>query len=147
MRNAPHLKLDAAAVDDTDRAQRAIGDVPVMRLALLMVVLTVPVGAVGVRLVRLQGQLTGEFTAAWRTTTLTEEPIPCRNGRILSADGQVLAHDRLRYDIQVHYRWLEEPPDERWLTRQALSRLSRRDRRRTALVAEAKQRKIGRAHV
>src|SRR5690606_20965633 len=116
-----------------------IGDVPVLRIAVLMAVLIIPVGAVCARLIQLQGSLTDEFTAAWQVTTTTEEPIPCRDGRILSADGQVLAHDRLRYDVAVHYRWIEEPADERWLTQQALSRLSRHERRQQALVDQAKR--------
>ncbi len=140
MRNAPYLKLDSAADDGAEGSRVAIGDVPVMRIAVLMLLLTLPVAAVGARLVWLQGRLTEAYAAAWETTTVSEEPIPCRDGRILSADGQILAHDRLRYDVLVHFRWLEEPADERWLTQQALSRLSRRDRRRTARVDEAEQR-------
>ncbi|MGD9855789.1 MAG: peptidoglycan D,D-transpeptidase FtsI family protein [Planctomycetaceae bacterium] len=139
MRNAPLLKLDERQSESADRSPHVVGDVPALRVALLMGLLFVPILGVGARLVRLQGQLTGEFAAAWQTTTFSKEPIPCRDGRILSADGQVLAHDRLRYDILVHYRWLEDPPDERWLTQQALSRLHRRDRRRTAMVENARQ--------
>ncbi|MBX3436288.1 MAG: hypothetical protein KF861_02275, partial [Planctomycetaceae bacterium] len=139
MRNAPLLRLEAGSSEDSDRSQPVLVGVPAIRIALLMLVLVAPTGAVSARLWRLQGQLTGEFAAAWQTTKVNEESIPCRDGRILSADGQVLAHDRLRSDLHVHYRWLEVPVDERWLMQQALARLSRQDRRRPALVEHAKQ--------
>ena len=61
------------------------------------------------------------------------ELLPAPRGRILTRDGTVLAQDEQRLALAVSYRWLEEPPQETWLRRQAKARLSataRRDARR-----------------
>jgi cell division protein FtsI/penicillin-binding protein 2 len=63
-------------------------------------------------------------------------------GRILARDGTVLACDRETPALAVHYRWLEEPADPRWVRRMARSRLSRTDRKdpRRMAAAEAEVR-------
>lgn len=63
------------------------------------------------------------------------ELLPAPRGRILTRDGTVLAQDEQRLALAVSYRWLEEPPQEAWLRRQARARLSaaeQRDARRVA---------------
>jgi len=54
--------------------------------------------------------------------------VPGVRGRILARDGTVLARDEEKPALAVHYRWLQEPPDPRWLRLTARSRLSRRER-------------------
>jgi penicillin-binding protein 2 len=78
----------------------------------------------------------------WRRATLAERetrsrPLPAPRGTI-RAGGTVLARDRCVSNLAVHYRYLERPVDDAWLTGQARSRLRRRDRANPARVAEAK---------
>src|SRR5262249_3353445 len=76
-----------------------------------------------------QSQLTEESSADFERPMERFEPFPTHDGRILAADGEVLAEDRDVYGVKVHYRWLEEPPDPAWLKGQALGRLDRVARR------------------
>lgn len=111
---------------------------PGARLAWLFVAMTLPLLVVAGRLIHLQGFVAEGFAIETRHETESLEPIPARNGRILSSDGTVLAYDDERFRVLVHYRWLEEPPDERWLRDEALSRLSRAERRDKTKVEQAK---------
>lgn len=56
--------------------------------------------------------------------------------RILARDGTVLAADSVVPALAVHYRYLEEPPNEAWLASRARSRLPPRMRRQPAAVAD-----------
>lgn len=57
--------------------------------------------------------------------------------RILARDGTVLAEDRVVPALAVHYRYLEEPPNEAWLLATARRQLAPRARRQPeALAAE-----------
>ncbi|MFM8219681.1 MAG: hypothetical protein ACKOJF_12265, partial [Planctomycetaceae bacterium] len=49
----------------------------------------------------------------------------------------MLAEDELSYSLQVHYRWLEEPPDPGWLKAQSLRKLDRSGRRDPRRIAQA----------
>jgi penicillin-binding protein 2 len=109
------------------------------RLIWLFVAFAMPLAVVSARLVQLQCFLADEYVAAFETTTDSIEPIPTTNGRICLGDGRVLAEDVERYNISVHYRWLEDPPDEQWLTRQAVSGLTRAERRNRTIVAARKK--------
>jgi penicillin-binding protein 2 len=60
-------------------------------------------------------------------------------GRILARDGTVLATDRKAQALAVHYRYLQSPPDSRWLRRLAVARLTRAERRDRRKVAAAEQ--------
>jgi len=111
------------------------------RLVWLFIAFTLPLIAVAARLVQLQCFLADEYVAAFETTTDSLEAIPSTDGRIYAADGRVLAEDVERYNISVHYRWLEDPPNEHWLRRQAIAGLSRAERR-NRIVVEAQKRKI-----
>jgi penicillin-binding protein 2 len=61
--------------------------------------------------------------------------LPAPRGRILARDGTVLAYDRTIHALAVEYRWLQEPPDERWLRNTVRSRLPKSDRKNAAKVA------------
>lgn len=109
------------------------------RLGVLFLLLLLPLGMVGIRAAWLQTAGRERYLAVWERTSERLEPIPARDGRILSADGQVLAFDETRYELTVHYRWLESPPDEAWLKRQTLSRLSSTDRKDPEKQASARR--------
>lgn len=107
---------------------------PGMRLGLWFVLCAACLGGIALRLVQLQWKLSGAYLAEFNRTIEKREPIPSRDGRILTAEGHVLAEDVEIFSVQAHYRWLEEPVNPGWLKQQALSRLKRADRRRPALV-------------
>ncbi len=70
---------------------------------------------------------------------MREQLVPGVRGRILAANGAVLAVDKETRALAVHYRWIEEPADAgwlRWMARQWLDRSARRDPQRLA-AAEA----------
>jgi penicillin-binding protein 2 len=64
--------------------------------------------------------------------------LPAARGRILARDGTVLAYDRTIHAVAVEYRWLQEPPDERWLRNTIRLRLPKSDRKNAAKVAAEK---------
>uniref|UniRef100_A0A7C4LNB4 Penicillin-binding protein 2 n=1 Tax=Schlesneria paludicola TaxID=360056 RepID=A0A7C4LNB4_9PLAN len=119
---------------------------PARRMGWLAIWFTLPLFAVALRLADLQGRLQPLFLEVFAQTRTVEEDLPARNGRILGSDGAVLADDVTSYDLLVHYRWLEEPPDPQWLRRQAWSRLSRTERRQSALVAHEMMQAQARQH-
>lgn len=139
MRNRPHINWEAESFEEDDSSRSTNENSPTLRCGLLIAVLLIPLATIAARLTFVQRHLGPTFAAAWETTTTVEEPLPCRDGRILSADGQVLAQDRLRFDVQVHYRWIEAPADEGWVKQRALAQLTRRDRRDPDKVAAAKE--------
>jgi len=102
---------------------------PVRRLSILFLLICLPLIVISIRLTILQTQLSGQFVIPGEQVQETIESIPTRNGRILSADGSLLAHDIQQFNVLVHYRWLEQPANELWLQQQARSRLSHSDRR------------------
>jgi penicillin-binding protein 2 len=69
-----------------------------------------------------------------------EMVLPASRGRILARDGTVLAYDRTVEAVAVHYRWLQEPPDEHWLRTTVRLRLSRGDRQNAQKLAAEKAR-------
>ncbi len=111
---------------------------PGVRLVWLFVAMTLPLLVVAGRLVHLQGFVAEGFAVETRRESETVETIPARHGRILASDGTVLALDEERYRVLVHYRWLEEPPNERWLRDEVVARLSRAERRDKTKVEQAK---------
>lgn len=119
---------------DADRA-------PGLRLVVLWLGMIVPLLVVAVRMIQLQTSLRDEYVTGFQQTYETREVIPARDGRILAADGSVLAGDVERFDLQVHYRSLQEPADPRWLRSEALKRLSRQERRDRKRV-EAEQERV-----
>ncbi|QDT55353.1 Stage V sporulation protein D [Caulifigura coniformis] len=105
------------------------GNAPASRIRLLALGFGVMLVVVVGRVAHLQGVVADRFVVQWDETSTVLEPIPASHGRIVSSDGVVLAFDRTRFDLSVHYRWLEEPPSARWLSQQARQRLAPRDRR------------------
>jgi len=117
---------------------------PAGRLVWLFVAIALPLAAVAGRLAQLQCWLVDDYVSSFATTTESFESVPSADGRIYGSDGRVLAEDVERDNISVHYRWLEDPPDERWLLQQALSKLSRAERRNRAFVEAEKRRVLDR---
>jgi len=77
------------------------------------------------------------FRAAAAKPLEKSRPLPGIRGRILSRDSQVLAVDKRVSSLAVHFRYLEEPPNTRWLRSQARARISRDEpNRATKLAAE-----------
>jgi penicillin-binding protein 2 len=58
-----------------------------------------------------------------------ETVLPAARGRILARDGSVLARDESIRALAVEYRWLQDPPDERWLRNMVRLRLRKNDRK------------------
>ena len=112
---------------------------PAARLVWLFVLLCLPPVCVVARLVQLQQRLSEPIVASSERTHETTEIIPTRNGRILGADGRVLARDAGQFEVLVNYRWLEEPANPAWLRRQTLARLGRAERTDPERVAAAEQ--------
>ena len=119
---------------DADRA-------PGLRLVWLWLGMIVPLFVVAVRMMQLQVGLREDFATGFEQTYEVREEIPARDGRILAADGSVLAGEVERYDLQVHYRLAQEPADARWLRSEVLKRLSRLERRDKKLI-EAEERRV-----
>jgi penicillin-binding protein 2 len=136
MRNRPFIDHSPSAPDDPPR----LDGVPQLRLLVLFVAIALPVLVIAGRLAWLQVVIPDRFLAGWDRTFESEEPVASRDGRILTADGRVLAEDEVRFDVAVHYRWLEDPPDERWLKARALEQLKPRNRRDPQRIADARQR-------
>lgn len=143
MRNRPTSIFDRSS----DRNGGSAFDVdaePGVRLVWLFVVMTLPLLVVAGRLIHLQGFVAEGFAAETQHEIESVEAIPARNGRILASDGTVLALDDERHQLLVHYRWLEEPPNEDWLRHEAISRLSRSERRDKEKVEQAKTKVLAR---
>ena len=67
-----------------------------------------------------------------------ETVLPAARGRILARDGTVLACDETIRAVAVEYRWLQEPPDERWLRNMVRMRLPKNDRKNAEKFAAEK---------
>lgn len=129
------LRPDARRLSAHDVMTETLDANPARRMGWLAAWLTLPLFVIALRLADLQCRLQPLFLDVFAQTRTIEEELPARNGRILGADGSVLADDVTHYDVLVHYRWLEQPPDPTWLRRQAWARLSRAERRYSHLVA------------
>ncbi len=129
-------------VDKTEGAGPAwnVDRNPQFRLMLLWLVMLVPILAIIVRIGQLQLGLRDEFASAFLQTWETLEELPARDGRILAADGSVLAGDLERYDLAVYYPAIQDPPDDEWIKAKAKPRLSKLDRKdKNKLAAEKKK--------
>lgn len=122
--------------DDSQQASRWDADrAPRLRLVLLWLGMIVPLIVVAARMMQLQVALRADFTSGFEQTYEVREEIPARDGRILAADGSVLAGEIERYELQVHFRLIQEPADASWLRREASKQLNRLERRDKKLVA------------
>lgn len=137
MRNRPTPMFESGSA----RAGGSAFDVdaePGVRLVWLFVAMTLPLLVVAGRLIHLQGFVAEGFAVETRHEVESVEDIPATNGRILASDGTVLALDDERHQLLVHFRWLEEPPNESWLRHEAMSRLSRSERRDKTNIEQGK---------
>jgi penicillin-binding protein 2 len=137
MRNQLHI--DWRTQESTPRSGLDFDAAPGQRLVGLAVVIVFPLVLIAARVAQLQLALQPAYVEPFFQTRQVVEDLPARQGRILAADGAVLADDVLTYDLLVHYRWLEDPIDRRWLRSKVWERLSRRERRLPAVVAGEEQ--------
>lgn len=108
------------------------------RLVALFGCIALAFTAIGLRLAWIQTQLTDEYVSEFDFTRVEFEVIPGRDGRILT-DSLVLASDIVRYDVEAHYRWLEDPPNPDWLSRRARLKVPRGQRGDTARMEAARE--------
>ena len=113
---------------------------PGLRLAMLWLGIAVPLLAVAIRMGQLQIVLRDDFARGFDKPRVVQESFSARNGRILAADGSVLADDEEKYDLQIHYRLIQDPVDERWLRSEALRGLNRVEWKDKLLVAQEMER-------
>ena len=139
MHNRPTNVLREAEPESSGFDRASLHRNPVLRLSLLFVLMLLPLAVVAGRLLTLQQTQADEFIAGFEPK-LTEsmQPIETTDGRILM-DGLVMAEDVASYRLKMHYRWIEEPCDERWLRHKANERLSRSDRRDKDRVTAAQE--------
>jgi len=131
--------------DDADRSRNWDSDrAPRLRLAMMWLGALLPLLAVIARMAQLQIVLQDEFINGFEQTYEVLEDLPATNGRILAADGSVLASEEERYDLQMYYRLIQEPADERWLRGEALRNLDRNQRKDKQKIDEEKQRVMNR---
>ncbi len=136
------LNRAASTLHDEDEGAGLLGlswqvdQYPLVRLALLFAVIVGPLAVVGWRVGQLQFDMAEVYAKEFSRLTERLEEIPCLTGRILTSDGQIAAEDVPGLQVQVHYRWIEEPPDPHWLKQKVLSRLSRAERRKPERVQQ-----------
>ena len=130
--------LRRLSADQRRFAPWEIACAPDRRLRVVMWLFAIPLCVVFLRLVDVVADGPSWLVTSGPVRSVLE-PIPARDGRILSADGQVLAEDIETFSVLVHYRWIERPVDPTWLRGQALSGLSRTERRDREAIAAAEQ--------
>ncbi|MCH2202477.1 MAG: hypothetical protein MK102_10950 [Fuerstiella sp.] len=108
------------------------------RFRLLIAVFCLAVGCILGRIGWIQTQLQQSYLKALNVTTTEYEIIPARDGRILTDTG-VLAADEDLYSVEVHYRWLQEPVNERWLSQYVRSELTREERQDPELTTHVRE--------
>lgn len=129
MHNRAFNKFDEGTLGQSDDRSWEVDQRPGLRLLLLYAAIAFPLLLICGRLAYLQAGIAERFQDSSNAMRETIERIPSRDGRLLAADGHVLAEDVRQFGLAMHYRWLEEPADDRWLRRQASNRLSRQERR------------------
>jgi penicillin-binding protein 2 len=67
-----------------------------------------------------------------------ETVLPVARGRILARDGAILACDETIRAVAVEYRWLQNPPDQRWLRTVVRLRMPKTDRKNAEKFAAEK---------
>lgn len=109
---------------------------PQLRMTVLCVAMVLPLFVVGLRAAQLQLNLQDRFADAFSVTTETVEEIPARTGRIISADGIVLADDAQSYDVAVYFPAIANPGDQDWIKKKAKLRLNKKDQKDNQRVAD-----------
>lgn len=109
---------------------------PMLRGLALLSIVTVVVFVISFRLMHLQLVVADKFLDGWDVERQSSEILTARTGRILTSDGKILAQDRDRFDITVHYRWLEFPSHAGWLKENGRKLLPSHQRRDRKLLVE-----------
>lgn len=125
---------------DARRKEWNVDHNPQFRLMLLWVAMLLPTVVITSRLAQLQLRLRDDLAAAFSQKTETIVEIPARNGRILAADGSVLAGDVETYDVGVYFPAIQNPPDDDFIAAKAKLRLSKVDRKDKKKLSEEKKR-------
>ncbi|WP_013630761.1 peptidoglycan D,D-transpeptidase FtsI family protein [Rubinisphaera brasiliensis] len=139
MRNQPHSQwqlIDYAA-DRREEAWNLDRQVE-LRTWLVGLFAVIVIAVVSARLYQLKAAHQDDFLANAHPTSTRSEPVPALDGRIYSNDGQLLAYDDQQFALAVHYRWLEDPPNENWWKQQARSLTDRSNWRDEQAMADAK---------
>ena len=92
-------------------------------------------GVVFGRVVQLEVTQGGAFRSQAAQPLVRQRDLPGLRGRIFASDASVLACDKEVLALAVHYRYLEQPANERWLryaARRRLSKTARKDPRQVA---------------
>lgn len=135
MRNQP---FNSAFAPTESRTDSLIDPAPEVRFRLLKIAFVMATVVVLGRVAWVQAKLQDRYLEVLNSTTVEYELIPARDGRIMTETSEVLATDVDQYAVQLHYRWLQDPIDDGWLRRQVRSRLSSKERRDSAIVAEVR---------
>ncbi|HWA98280.1 MAG TPA: penicillin-binding transpeptidase domain-containing protein [Pirellulales bacterium] len=129
--------IDWRTITAAGSATTVDGALPLRRLRLVVLV---GLGVVMLRIMALElSSGAQQRDEAARPIVRTVRTAPMR-GRILAADGSVLVRDEPIQALVLHYRWLEQPANDRWLRTQARARLKRDQRRNPERVELEKQR-------
>ncbi len=126
------------AFDDTTVEHELIAPGNPSRLLIVAMLFLVTTVIILARIAWVQTMLPDRFLSYLEATTTEYELIPARDGRILTED-RVLAVDVEQYSVQVHYRWIQEPPEPEWIRQRIHQRLSREERRDETLVNRTEQ--------
>jgi penicillin-binding protein 2 len=137
MRNA----LLPALFSGPESAPRMLGSGSSWRLFVPGAVFVVATVLILWRTAQIQAGYSGAWLNSLRATSVEEELLPARDGRIL-ADSQVLAEDLDLAAVQVHYRWLQAEADPNWIRLQLRQRLTRDERRDAGRLQAAEQRLV-----
>ena len=131
------MPFDWQQFDARERPKAAVVD-PRRRLRICLAGFVVLLSVVFGRVIQLEITQGAGFRAEALRPVEKETLLPASRGRILARDGTALAYDRTIEAVAVHYRWLEDPPDERWLRTTARARLSKADGRNVQKLAAEK---------
>ena len=103
---------------------------PGVRAGLLTAVFLLPLAVIGGRVAFIQLTCGDAVLAGRDRPTAREEAVPAADGRVLSADGRVWAWDEARFEVHVHYRWLQSEPHPDWLAARVRDRLTAAERKK-----------------
>jgi penicillin-binding protein 2 len=140
MINRPLSALGSDTVSDS--AEWNADRNPQVRLIVLWLTILLPTAAIAGRMAHLQLSLRDDLAAAFSQNMESLEEIPARDGRILAADGSVLAGDTESYDVAVYYPAIQTPPDDAWIKEKARPRLRKSDYKNKDKLAAEKQKVI-----